>query len=299
MSPLAANLRESKRPAKPEVYAMILAVTILRVIEKRVHGRSPSTSVQSHSFPRSPPSQDAFHSRGSYIKVTDVSPATHMPSKQLTPSMTTPVAMRPLLINHRRSGERLVGLLLTLLMLLVPLLSVAQTTSLPLVAGQQLERDQQYNSPDGSHFLIFQGDGNLVVARTADKGFVWGLNTVGGIEFQRAAKVGMDASGHLYANEDDDAVVWLTPNEGAREGSTLNLTDSANCGSLLPTAASHGQAPMPPARSLKSPCRRSRMAPRWSEMSTTFPNQASITWFFRGTAIWSLPAKPTTATSGA
>lgn len=142
--------------------------------------------------------------------------------------------MRPLLINHRRSGERLVGLLLTLLMLLVPLLSVAQTTSLPLVAGQQLERDQQYNSPDGSHFLIFQGDGNLVVARTADKGFVWGLNTVGGIEFQRAAKVGMDASGHLYANEDDDAVVWLTPNEGAREGSTLNLTDSGELRIVAP-----------------------------------------------------------------
>lgn len=135
----------------------------------------------------------------------------------------------PLTVTARR-GERAkcprgCALLILLATLLFPVMAAAQAGGLPLTAGQTLQRDLPFASPSGSHFLIFQSDGNLVVARSADKGFVWGLNTVPGVDFRRSATVGLQANGRLVAYDGAGQVLWQVPTGDARPGSVLNLDD--------------------------------------------------------------------------
>lgn len=125
-------------------------------------------------------------------------------------------------------------LLAILCALLASTLCMAQATQLPLQAGQELAREHSYTSANGSHFLIFLGDGNLVVARTADKGFVWGLNAVGGVEFQRTAKVRMDGNGRLLVLDGNQSVLWQAPAGQARSGSSLHLDDQGELQIVAP-----------------------------------------------------------------
>lgn len=119
----------------------------------------------------------------------------------------------------------LAGILLVLLSTFLPVLAMAQAGAPILGSGQDLQRDQQHRSPSGRHFLVFQGDGNLVVARTADQGFVWGLNTVPGVEFWHASRVHLEANGFLYARAGNNAILWQVPQSGAKPGSTLHLNE--------------------------------------------------------------------------
>lgn len=140
--------------------------------------------------------------------------------------------------SESHTCARVLRLLFALAALLVPIASLAQRGALPLSAGQVLQRDLPYASPSGRHFLIFQGDGNLVVARSADKAFLWGLNTVPGVDFRRSAKVRLEPSGHLVVYDGTDQVLWQVPTGAARPGSVLNLDGEGTLRIVAPDGSS-------------------------------------------------------------
>ena len=79
--------------------------------------------------------------------------------------------------------------------------------TLPFSGQTDLERDQRYWSQTGSHYLVFQEDGNLVVYR-ADGGYIWGLDRQPGTDFGRIARVTWQADGNLAAYSAEDEYVW-------------------------------------------------------------------------------------------
>ena len=96
------------------------------------------------------------------------------------------------------------------------------STRFPLASGQTFQRGQRYTSESGSHYLVFQPDGNLVVY-TSDNRFVWGLNTVTD-QFGRIARIGMQPDGNLAAYDARDGYIWSALTENPDPAARLVLT---------------------------------------------------------------------------
>ena len=108
----------------------------------------------------------------------------------------------------------------------VPAGENADTVAATLSPGEQAERNREYLSPNGEYFLIFQDDGNLVVYRTADRQFVWGLNLVPGLNLGAINTVIMSQEGDLVAADNQWASLWAEPRADAVTGSYALVTDN-------------------------------------------------------------------------
>jgi len=93
--------------------------------------------------------------------------------------------------------------------------------TLPLPPGTEFVRGQRYWSPDGSHFVTVNPDGNLVVAR-ADGGYVWGFDTQG-VDFPRVGNVIFQDDGNLAAYAADGSYIWSALHENPDPISLLLL----------------------------------------------------------------------------
>ena len=108
----------------------------------------------------------------------------------------------------------------------VPMGADAPTVAATLAAGEQAERNREYPSPNGEYFLIFQDDGNLVIYRTADRQFVWGLNLVPDLNLGAINTVMMSQEGDLIADDSQWSSLWAAPTADAVPGSYAQLTDA-------------------------------------------------------------------------
>ncbi len=108
----------------------------------------------------------------------------------------------------------------------------ANALALPFkgLAVVDLERNRRYFSASGKHYLVFQTDGNLVI-RTAQEGFVWGLNEVAP-SFGKTTKVLFVGDGNLMAVAADNSTVWKALSQhrpvlenGQRRYGNLELND--------------------------------------------------------------------------
>lgn len=96
--------------------------------------------------------------------------------------------------------------------------------TLPIAAGATIERQYRYVSKTGTHFLMLQNDGNLVVGRMSDAAFIWGLNTISGVPIMSGAKAGVTPEGKLTVWAADDSVMWAVPESGSDSSAKLDLT---------------------------------------------------------------------------
>jgi len=73
------------------------------------------------------------------------------------------------------------------------------------------------------HFITLNPDGNLVIAREADDGFVWGFNAIG-VDYPRVARVEMQSDGNLAAYAADGGYIWSALTENPDPDARLMLT---------------------------------------------------------------------------
>lgn len=99
---------------------------------------------------------------------------------------------------------------------------MTQASSL-LANGQTLQKGVHYTSESGNHFLTLNPDGNLVVARTVDDGYVWGFDT-NGVDYQRVARVDMQADGNLAAYDANGGYIWSALTENPDPSARLVVT---------------------------------------------------------------------------
>lgn len=97
------------------------------------------------------------------------------------------------------------GLLSALALLLLAVPATAQG-SLPLAGEHVLARDQRYTSASGAHYLVFQGDGNLVVYSASGQP-LWALQEVG-VDYRRTGRAVMQADGNFALYAADGAYLW-------------------------------------------------------------------------------------------
>lgn len=107
----------------------------------------------------------------------------------------------------------------------VPAGEDADTVAATLAPGERAERNREYPSPNGAYFLIFQDDGNLVIYRTADRQFVWGLNLVPDLNLGAITNAMMSQEGDLVAVDNQWGSLWAAPSAGAVRGSYALMTD--------------------------------------------------------------------------
>lgn len=99
--------------------------------------------------------------------------------------------------------------------------SQVESYSLPLAPGTTIQQGEKYDSTDGQHYLIHAGvDNNLMIVRTADEAYVWGLDQQTGVDFRQAAVVRFNAAGTLEVLDGSGKVIYQTKvgNPGARLG---------------------------------------------------------------------------------
>ena len=92
--------------------------------------------------------------------------------------------------------------------MLVPAPAFAQAASWQ--AGQQpieFVRGQKYWSESRRHFVVWQPDGNLVVAR-ADGGYVWGFDSQPNLALWRVGRVVWQPDGNLVAYDPKGGYLW-------------------------------------------------------------------------------------------
>jgi hypothetical protein len=86
-------------------------------------------------------------------------------------------------------------------------------------AGQVLRR-QALTSPSGSHSLVHQDDGNLVLRDNGGRGVVWSTNTRGRV----TAHCTLQADGDVVLHDEQGRAVWSTDTAG-NPGSVLAVCD--------------------------------------------------------------------------
>ncbi|MCA9193901.1 MAG: hypothetical protein KDB03_19150 [Planctomycetales bacterium] len=74
-----------------------------------------------------------------------------------------------------------------------------------------LTRGNKYRSNGTGMYLEHSSDGNLVVKRSADDTFIWGLNEQPGVDYTQAAKV-VHTVRQLVVLDANNKVIWSTPN---------------------------------------------------------------------------------------
>ena len=110
--------------------------------------------------------------------------------------------------------------------------------SFPVQGGQVIPTDTRYYSPSRTFLMEFHGsDGNLVIARASDLGFVWGLNLLPGVDFQSATRLEMRPDGRLTALDQAGTTVWAVPEVNSVPNSTLQLSDTGALEVLHPDGA--------------------------------------------------------------
>jgi hypothetical protein len=111
-----------------------------------------------------------------------------------------------------------------------------------LMPGQSLQQDQSIVSNNGAYQFVVQGDGNLVLYRTADHVPLWASNTAVG---RAGASLIMQQDGNLvlygaYIVDFDPGapqrreVLWASGTDG-RVGSYLVMQDDGNAVVYYPT----------------------------------------------------------------
>lgn len=98
-----------------------------------------------------------------------------------------------------------------------------------LSAGERLYADQRLYSPSGSHVLVYQNDGNLVLY--GPSGALWASNTVG----QPPGFATMQDDGNVVVYRADGVPIWATDTSGmpgaelrVQDDGTLVLYDAGN-----------------------------------------------------------------------
>ena len=86
--------------------------------------------------------------------------------------------------------------------------------TLPLQKGTEMVLNQRYYTADKKHYLIWQGDGNLVVYRGADDRFVWGSYNNMQIPLYKGKKAVMQTDGNFCFYDANDRYVWGTQTQG-------------------------------------------------------------------------------------
>ena len=86
-----------------------------------------------------------------------------------------------------------------------------------------LTRGKRYLTADGSRFLMFADDGNVVVASVADDKYLWGLNARAGVDYRASASVHVTNEGRFEVRDAGGSVIWATPDKPI-PGSVLDLT---------------------------------------------------------------------------
>ncbi len=100
----------------------------------------------------------------------------------------------------------------------------ADVSNLPIAGGRELKQLDRAISVSGNHTLVFNPDGNVVVAKNPSLEFVWGLNLLEGVPFAHGKGLQMTESGSFTLFDGEGAVVWSVPKENPTPGSTLDLT---------------------------------------------------------------------------
>lgn len=115
--------------------------------------------------------------------------------------------------DYRRSGKTPDG---------EPAPPPAPTSRAVLRSGEALLPDQSLVSPDGSHHLRFQGDGNLVVYAMPAGTPVWASGTSG----HQATSLQMNADGNLVLYDADGP--YRSTRTWGHEGAMVQLQDDGN-----------------------------------------------------------------------
>lgn len=92
-----------------------------------------------------------------------------------------------------------------------------------LIVNQYIKPNQYLASADGSHRLIFQPDGNLVLQRQSDMTQLWSTNTGG----QNGQRLVLGADGNLTVQTYGKAAAWTSNTRGNRV-SRLTLRNDGN-----------------------------------------------------------------------
>jgi hypothetical protein len=92
-----------------------------------------------------------------------------------------------------------------------------------LIVNQYIKPNQYLASADGSHRLIFQPDGNLVLQRQSDMTQLWSTNTGG----QNGQRLMLGADGNLTVQTYGKAAAWTSNTRGNRV-SRLTLRNDGN-----------------------------------------------------------------------
>jgi hypothetical protein len=99
---------------------------------------------------------------------------------------------------------------------------IPMSADVPLKRGK-FERGVKYASPNGSHYVTFQSDGNVVVY-TRDGGFVWGLNQVSPNYFNAENVIHQD-DGNFGVYDGNMGYIWSALHALPPSGTALYLTD--------------------------------------------------------------------------
>ena len=91
----------------------------------------------------------------------------------------------------------------------------------PLAGEFSLVQGRKYPSPNGSYYLIFRDDGNVVVY-TIDDEIVWGLNDVTD-KYGSIAKVVQQADGNFAAYDKSGGWIWSARSVVSPAGTKLHL----------------------------------------------------------------------------
>ncbi|MBL7795423.1 MAG: hypothetical protein JNJ90_02880 [Saprospiraceae bacterium] len=84
-------------------------------------------------------------------------------------------------------------------------LNVATTSTSTLALGKSLKETERLYSPDKSHYLVMQTDGNLCIYTSSDR-FVWcSMVTTGA-----GCRLDMQTDGHLVVYDRNNKAVWAT-----------------------------------------------------------------------------------------
>lgn len=125
-------------------------------------------------------------------------------------------------------GARGMGLMLAIGLGFDPVACAAQTPfadSLPVTSGFGLQRGKAYRSPSGKHHLTFAKDGNLVVTRVSDNGFVWGVDKLAA-NYGRSDRAEMRADGTFVLLDSNGGMIWSPPLKRKVPGSVLTVSDT-------------------------------------------------------------------------
>ena len=109
---------------------------------------------------------------------------------------------------------------------------------------------KKYPSSDGKFYLTIQADKNLVVRRTADDGYVWGLVDRPGVDYKRTASARMTAAGKFEVVDASGTPIWSIPDSPV-PGGVMNLSPDGTPHVSAAGTAETFKMPIPPGTTLQ------------------------------------------------